>query len=156
MVRLKNRYLVIRISFSQNQIFTSLDPGLLAHTLKACVMQQYGDLGYGKILSSISIKYMNPWTGLGIVRVSRDFNKMLWVCISLIRNISGQECAIRVVHVSGLVLNLILIEGTIKKCQLKAVQLNRELILKQKENLGVEKTQELQSQALRLIKNIEQ
>lgn len=57
------------------------------------------------------MKYFSPATSTGIVRVGREQYRLVWAALTMIKEIRGRPCVIRVVHVSG----------TIKKAELVAV-----------------------------------
>lgn len=59
---------------------------------------------------------------LGILRVSRDASQMMGTVLSLTNSILNTPCAINIVHVSG----------TIRQCQIKAVEYDRKSICKKR------------------------
>ncbi|KAJ2493016.1 RNA-binding protein pop5 [Coemansia sp. RSA 2050] len=79
----------------------------------------FGDSGAGLVLSGLQVKYFNPQTRMGILKVPRDHCQMVSAALALATQVSKRPCNIRVRHVSG----------TIKKCQRAAIRTDRELIV---------------------------
>jgi ribonuclease P/MRP protein subunit POP5 len=69
-----------------------------------------------------SVKYFSPATSAGIVRVSRQHFRIVWAALTYINNVAGHNVIIRVVRVSG----------TIRKCQQAAISMDKSSIVKQK------------------------
>ncbi|KAG9305166.1 hypothetical protein G9A89_010674 [Geosiphon pyriformis] len=89
------------------------------HALRDSVCHNFGDVGIGWVIGSLSVKYFSPFTNHGILRVSREYYHIVWGALSFINEVRGRSCLFRVIHLSG----------TIKKCQLAAIELDREQIL---------------------------
>ncbi|PVU97669.1 hypothetical protein BB561_000410 [Smittium simulii] len=88
--------------------------------IRSFVAENFGDIGNGLLLEKLNVKYFSPVTKLGIIRVPRDNAQFLTAILVMINKIKNNKCRIFVVHVSG----------TIKKCQLAAIEFDRTLILK--------------------------
>lgn len=128
MVRFKNRYFLFRINgqAAANPI-TQHD---FLYTLKNSLVIMLGNHGYALTLPSLSIKYFDAVSQVGILRVSRAEYRKVWACLSLLTCIVGPQgknasistfkaaCSISILHISG----------TIRNCQLKAIRhLQREI-----------------------------
>ncbi|KAH7884841.1 hypothetical protein F5I97DRAFT_1892718 [Phlebopus sp. FC_14] len=130
MVRFKNRWLLVEFialspetvsqapSLSLAPTTTSLDAKQIHSALRQSVISHFGDAGWGKVGSSLMVKYFSPTTNLCIVRVARDAHTLVWGAVTLLTVIGGTRVIPHIVHVSG----------TIKHVQLAAMRYNREVV----------------------------
>ncbi|KZS94217.1 hypothetical protein SISNIDRAFT_485136 [Sistotremastrum niveocremeum HHB9708] len=121
MVRFKNRWLLVEfMTFPTDTKETEAPLGgkQIYTALKQSVIANFGDVGWGAVGSSLTVKYFSPATNICIIRVARDHYRTAWGAITLLRNIDGHLVIPHVVHCSG----------TIKHTQLAAIQHNREII----------------------------
>ncbi|GHJ87752.1 hypothetical protein NliqN6_4154 [Naganishia liquefaciens] len=81
------------------------------------VMDVCGDVGWGKVASSLQVKYYSPTTSLCIIRVAREHVRTAWTGLTFVNEIGGQPVIPRVVAVSG----------TIKKLHFAAIRYSREI-----------------------------
>jgi len=131
MVRLKNRWLLFEVIFedtlhhstssysSPSQKLEALSTRDVYSAIKDSVQTNFGDYGVGCIASSISVKYFSPFTNIGVLRISRDHYHIVWGATTFITQIKTRRCLIRVLHLGG----------TIKQCQLSAINYDRDQIL---------------------------
>jgi ribonuclease P/MRP protein subunit POP5 len=114
MVKFKSRYILIEPKF-ENDGFSlkNMDPGKLQNLIKKQVEILFGDIGLGKINKNLQISFLQKFTNLLIIRVSRDHVKLLWTVLSLMTQIDGEAVKMHILKTSG----------TIKKCELKAKNL---------------------------------
>ncbi|RIA91172.1 hypothetical protein C1645_768217 [Glomus cerebriforme] len=135
MVRLKNRWLLFEFIFddtpdkfhlstsssysSLSQKFEALSTRDVYSVIKDSIQLNFGDYGVGCIAASISVKYFSPFTNIGVLRVSRDHYHIVWGAMTFISQIKTRSCLIRVLHLGG----------TIKQCQLSAINYDRDQIL---------------------------
>ncbi|KAE9403916.1 hypothetical protein BT96DRAFT_854384 [Gymnopus androsaceus JB14] len=137
MVRFKNRWFVVefipiststplastsdsRASLS-NDTFDGFNGKQIYSALKQSVLCHYGDVGWGAVGLSLTVKYYSPQTHLCILRVARDHHKIAWGAITLLQlELEGTQVrwVPHVVHVSG----------TIKQAQIAAISHNRVVI----------------------------
>lgn len=127
MVRIKHRYLVVRILYPatqatvsksivnhSNQDFLnlnrpspqSLDTRNLFRLIRTSIGYMYGDYGVGLVLPSLKITYFSSATSTAILRVARAHYRILWGALSWITSLGqggsgGDPCVFRVVRVSG-------------------------------------------------------
>ena len=111
MVRFKNRYLLCNFFWEDNKVDPRIRNQDIYSAARESIGTNFGDFGTGVVLSSLSVKYWNPVTGLAIVRVTRDHFRMLWMALTLITHISSRKVKISVIHVAG----------TIRTCEKKIV-----------------------------------
>ncbi|KAJ7154181.1 hypothetical protein C8R46DRAFT_1118931 [Mycena filopes] len=125
MVRFKNRWLLVEFipatiptpNAPQAQA-SSLDSQKIWAALRQSVVSHFGDVGWGSVGLSISVKYYSPTTNICIIRVARDHHKIAWGALTLLTDIEGTRYIPNVVHLSG----------TIKHVQLAAIAHNREVV----------------------------
>ncbi|CAB4411944.1 unnamed protein product [Rhizophagus irregularis] len=132
MVRLKNRWLLFEVIFEDtfhvsssssssppSQKLEALSTRDVYSAIKNSVQINFGDYGVGCIAASISVKYFSPFTNIGVLRISRDHYHIVWGAMTFITQIKTRNCLIRVLHLGG----------TIKQCQLSAINYDRDQIL---------------------------
>ena len=122
MVRFKNRYLVIEILWEDKKY----DPGVknkeIYDAIRESIASNFGDWGTGVLLNSLSVKYWNPATNIGIVRCQRDEFRVLWAAITFISYVRGRKVRIKVVYTAG----------TVRSCQKQVVRGIRMWVLESK------------------------
>jgi ribonuclease P/MRP protein subunit POP5 len=134
MVRLKARYILFDIltpSSSQLVNYTLKASLLGLHTttpnvnlraiadlVRKQIQLYFGDYGTGVTGMSLMVKYFSPKTSRGIIRCSRDHYKLVCAALTMIQKVNGKDVIVRIVRVSG----------TIKKCEQAAIERNRELM----------------------------
>ncbi|CAL1715861.1 unnamed protein product [Somion occarium] len=139
MVRFKNRWLLVE--------FLPCSPGTNATTyqptagnemnsrqiwsaLKQSVINNFGDIGWGAVSTSLTIKYYSPTTNVCIIRVARDQHQIAWGGVTFLSSIEGRKYIPNVIHVSG----------TIKQAQLAAIKHNREVVARYRSKAGTPAT----------------
>ncbi|GAA5957985.1 hypothetical protein JCM3765_006223 [Sporobolomyces pararoseus] len=100
----------------------------LVHLLRDSLQANFGDIVSGSVGGTFSVKYLSPQTCTLILRVSREHFQTLWSSLTLLRKIGGIPVIVKVNHVSG----------TIRKIQHRAIQQDREFILKSHRKKSVE------------------
>ncbi|TEB31545.1 hypothetical protein FA13DRAFT_332720 [Coprinellus micaceus] len=126
MVRFKNRWLLVEfIPVDSNAKFkplnkpaVALDGKIIWNALRQSVLSNFGDVGWGAVAPSLTIKYFSPQTSVGIIRVSREHHKVAWAALTMLTSIDGVRYLPNLVHLSG----------TIKHAQLSAIEHNRVVI----------------------------
>ncbi|KAJ4482239.1 hypothetical protein J3R30DRAFT_3681473 [Lentinula aciculospora] len=136
MVRFKNRWFLVEFipipsdtkilstppiplsRSSTEPIQLNLDGKAIYSALKQSVLSNYGDVGWGAVGLSLSVKYFSPTTNVCIIRVGRDQHKIVWGALTLLNGIESAKFIPNVVHVSG----------TMKHVQLAAIAHNRTVI----------------------------
>lgn len=98
MVRFKNRYLTAEFNWHDGRVDDSLTETGLVGVLRKEMSVNFGDVGGGFFLGSMSLKYWNPVTGLAVVRVGRDIYRQVWASLTLLREINGRAVAVQVTH----------------------------------------------------------
>jgi len=109
MVKFKSRYILLETLYEEDKT-RNIDAGKLQKILKQEVEKTFGDLGLGQLSKNLQVKYVNNMTNLIILRVGKEYLKMLWTVLTLMNEIEGEKVRLHVMGVSG----------TIKKCEIKA------------------------------------
>ena len=126
MVRFKNRYLLFRINTKDDMEKSprhSISQHDIMHTVKGFLATMVGNHGLALISPSLSMKYFDVASQIGILRVARAEYRKLWACLSLLTCIvhqQGKNAAVSVFRAACSV-SILHISGTIRNCQLKAI-----------------------------------
>ncbi|KXX83401.1 Ribonuclease P/MRP protein subunit POP5 [Madurella mycetomatis] len=146
MVRLKDRYLLVNIVYSDipagqlkgsvpdlllyNQPTSDeLRPQLLLKGIRGEVASLFGDCGSGAVDRSLQVKYLSTATSTFILRVSRAHYRLVWAALSFMNRVpvkNGRPCIFRVVRVSG----------TVRKVEEEAVRRAKLLVLAAKDEMA--------------------
>ncbi|KAJ7772894.1 hypothetical protein DFH07DRAFT_146797 [Mycena maculata] len=120
MVRFKNRWLLVELipAPNPNSSTVPLDGHKIWEAVRQSILNNFGDVGWGSVGLSISVKYYSPTTNICIIRVARDHHKIAWGAVTLLTAIEGRRYIPNVIHLSG----------TIKHAQLAAISHNREVV----------------------------
>ncbi|KAJ6480815.1 hypothetical protein C8R47DRAFT_1186651 [Mycena vitilis] len=121
MVRFKNRWLLVELIPASNpnpNPPARLDGHKIWAALKQSILSNFGDVGWGSVGSSMTVKYYSPTTNICIIRVARDHHNIAWGALTLLTAIEGTRYVHNVIHLSG----------TIRHAQLAAISHNREVI----------------------------
>ena len=114
MVRFKNRYLLCKLLFENNEILDSLSPYAILSAIKSSVEQLYGDSGLA-LMATLQTKYFCARSGLLIIRVPHAAVKQLWSAVFFTTRIKNRKVQLKVFRVSG----------TIRQAQIHAIEYNR-------------------------------
>ncbi|KAI8981770.1 hypothetical protein BDF20DRAFT_863134 [Mycotypha africana] len=112
MVRFKNRWVLFQIVhepvidprgkviYPKTQF--EVTDGMISKTIFQAVEENYGQFGKGQ--GTLSVKWFNPITQIGILRVPRDFTNMFLSALFFIRQIETIPCSFQILHVSGTII----------------------------------------------------
>ncbi|KAF7314325.1 Ribonuclease P/MRP protein subunit POP5 [Mycena kentingensis (nom. inval.)] len=117
----QNRWLLVEllpVADANNTGPSPLDGQKIWQAVRQSVLNNFGDVGWGSVGLSLSVKYYSPTTNVCIIRVGRDHHQIAWGAVTLLTSIDGRRYIPSVVHLSG----------TIKHTQLAAVAHNREVV----------------------------
>lgn len=118
------RYLLVEISFADGKVDERILSRLIYKTVKNAVISAHGDYGMACVDRSLKVKYTNPITGVAFIACGRDYYRMVWSALTLIKTItfedSARPCMFRVLHVGG----------TLLSCQKFLIHHNKEELLK--------------------------
>ncbi|XP_070572976.1 ribonuclease P/MRP protein subunit POP5-like [Ptychodera flava] len=119
MVRYKNRYLLCELVFDDDKLVHPVEEKVIYFTIKQAIERSHGDYGIGVTLSGLNVKYLNIYTRIVLIRVRRDFYKLLWSALPFIRSIEKKPCFIHTLHLGG----------TIRSCQKFLLKYSRQKLV---------------------------
>ncbi|KAK9833872.1 hypothetical protein WJX74_008434 [Apatococcus lobatus] len=105
MVRFKNRYLVFELIWKDGKRDESLGESALLNAFRELVAQNFGDHGLGQALASLQVKYYNPFTGVCVIRCSRDQAREVWVALSMLTDLRNRTAMLHFLAITGTVQN---------------------------------------------------
>ena len=111
MVKFKSRYFLIEILYEGKRI-NNFDTAKIAHILKEEVVNLFGEIGEGEISTNFQVKYLNDCSNLLIIRIGKDYYKIIQSALCLLNNIDGRQVRLRTIGISG----------TIKKMEKRALK----------------------------------
>ncbi|KAG7444771.1 uncharacterized protein BT62DRAFT_951818 [Guyanagaster necrorhizus] len=120
MVRFKNRWLLVELIpvGEQQGNPTRLEAKQIWAALRESIQKHFGDVGWGSVSHSLTVKYFSPTTSICIIRVARDHHRVARGGVTLLDSIEGIRIVPYVIDISG----------TIKHAQLSAIEHNRKVI----------------------------
>jgi RNase P/RNase MRP subunit POP5 len=101
MVHHRNRFLTVRVEWAADQPVRSTSAQMLMAQLRASVGDLHGDFGAGCALPSLSMRFFDPNSGVGTVRVDREFADVVRTSAVLVTILDQREARLRVLHVAG-------------------------------------------------------
>lgn len=81
----------------------NITEGTILNNIWLTITANYGDFGNG-MSRGIVVKWFNPSTRVGIIRVPRDYADMLLASLFFLRRIENIPCSFRILHVSGTII----------------------------------------------------
>ncbi|KAJ6501888.1 hypothetical protein C8R45DRAFT_1051162 [Mycena sanguinolenta] len=128
MVRFKNRWLLVELIPASKAAETCLDGQKIWTALKYSIVANFGDVGWGSVGLSLTVKYYSPTTNICIIRVARDHHQIARGALTLLTTIEVVIPRHHYIEGNRYIPNVIYLSGTIKHAQLAAVAHNREVI----------------------------
>lgn len=101
MVRVKRRYIVIKINFKNCPTSNIPDDKAFINELRDKIYQTHGDFGVACLNRGFSVKKYDPLDGNMILGVRREFHKMVMSNIPLICSVNRIPCSASIFHLSG-------------------------------------------------------
>ena len=100
MVKFKSRYLLIEVIYENNKI-KKYDTSKFAKIIKNEIEKNFGEISLGKINKNLQIKYVNNYTNMLIIRVGKEYIKLMRAAIVLINKIEFEKVRMRILGISG-------------------------------------------------------
>ncbi|KAM4809502.1 ribonuclease P/MRP protein subunit POP5 [Rhinophrynus dorsalis] len=126
-MRFKSRYFLCELVLEEPRWRQNISQGTVLYNVREAIARTHGDFGAAACSTSLSVKYLNAYTGIILLRCRKDFYQLLWTSIPFITSLDnrGQRCPcfINTLHVGG----------TIRSCQKFLIQYNKnqlQLLLK--------------------------
>ncbi|XP_063769183.1 ribonuclease P/MRP protein subunit POP5 [Pseudophryne corroboree] len=118
-MRFKNRYFLCELVLEDPRWRQNITHGTVLHNVRVAVSKLHGDFGAAACSISLSVKYLNAYTGIILLRCRKAFHQILWSSLPFITSLEnkGQRypCFINTLHLGG----------TIRTCQKKLIEYNR-------------------------------
>ena len=100
MVKFKSRYLLIEVIYEDNKL-KKHDMNKFAKILKNEIEKNFGEISLGKINKNLQIKYANNFTNMLIIRVGKEYIKLMRAAIVLTNKIDFEKVRLRIIGISG-------------------------------------------------------
>ncbi|XP_075710134.1 ribonuclease P/MRP protein subunit POP5 [Rhinoderma darwinii] len=130
-MRFKSRYFLCELVLEDPRWKQNISQGTVLYNVKETVARLHGDFGAAACSIGLSVKYLNAYTGIILLRCRKEFHQLLWSSLPFITSLEnrGQRyvCFINTLHIGG----------TIRTCQKFLIQYNRKqlaLLLKNTTN----------------------
>ncbi|XP_015285097.1 PREDICTED: ribonuclease P/MRP protein subunit POP5 isoform X2 [Gekko japonicus] len=138
MVRFKNRYFLCEIISEDLHFQQSIDEWAVHNTVKNVVARMHGDFGLACCSIAFSVKYLNAYTGIVLLRCRKDFHRLLWSSLPFITHLESRNeryrCSFNTLHVGA----------TMRTCQKFLIHHNRNQLLVLLRNCTSEDRQAIQ------------
>ena len=100
MVKFKSRYLLIELLYEDKKL-QKYDASKFAKIIKNEIEKNFGEISLGKINKNLQIKYVNNYTNMLIIRVGKEYIKLMRTAIVLINKIEYENVRLRILGISG-------------------------------------------------------
>ena len=100
MVKFKSRYLLIEVLY-EDKMLQKHDASKFAKVIKNEVEKNFGEINLGKINKNLQIKYVNNYTNMLIIRVGKEYIKLMRAALILINKIDYEKVRLRIIGISG-------------------------------------------------------
>ncbi|KAM5194014.1 ribonuclease P/MRP protein subunit POP5 [Mantella aurantiaca] len=119
-MRFKSRYFLCELVLEDPRRRQNISHGAVLSNVKEAVARLHGDFGAAAVSIALSVKYLNAYTGIILLRCRKDYHQFLWSSLPFISSLDnrGQRypCFINTLHVAG----------TIRSCQKFLIKYNRQ------------------------------
>lgn len=106
-MRAKYRFIICQVDFSLQDVEdTSLFLGGLTvvdvlNAIRSSVVSNYGDLLWGNVAPTLSVRWYCPTTRLCVIRIPLMFAEKCHASVAMVHQIKSQRCRINTIFVSG-------------------------------------------------------
>lgn len=100
MVKFKSRYILIEVLY-ENKSFQKFDESKFAKIISNEVENNFGEVNLGKIKKNLQVKYVNNYTNMLIIRVGKEYIKLMRSALALITKIDFENVRLRILGISG-------------------------------------------------------
>ncbi|KDO28736.1 hypothetical protein SPRG_19953 [Saprolegnia parasitica CBS 223.65] len=101
MVRFKNRYFIVEVTFGRGKKGPALTARDIYSLVLAAIGSNYGDFGVGTMQAALQVLYYNAITHLAVVRCGRDDATKVHACLTFLTEAQHQDAKFRTVVVCG-------------------------------------------------------
>ena len=104
MVRFKNRYLVVEIAHNDGRAMEDARKERdLLDAIRDAVKENFGDVGAGRAVAALSVRYADAMTGVCVVRCDRERARAVRGAVTTMEGFRGRRAAFAVTHCGGTV-----------------------------------------------------
>lgn len=104
MVRFKNRYLVVEIAHNDGRAMEDARKERdLLDAIRDAVKENFGDVGAGRAVAALSVRYADAMTGVCGVRCDRERARAVRGAVTTMEGFRGRRAAFAVTHCGGTV-----------------------------------------------------
>ena len=100
-MRFKSRYLLFVLDWVSPATHSPIASINIYRAIRESVVFNFGEYGFGHVLTGAAVKYYNDITGVTIVRSTRDDWRMVECAIMNITHIGSDVVSFRLLNVSG-------------------------------------------------------
>ena len=100
MVKFKSRYILIEVLYEDKNLH-KFNESKFAKIILNEVEKNFGEINLGKIKKNLQIKYVNNYTNMLIIRVGKDYIKLMRAALVLITKIDLENVRLRILGISG-------------------------------------------------------
>ena len=100
MVKFKSRYILIEV-FYEDKNLHKFNESKFAKIISNEVEKNFGEINLGKIKKNLQIKYVNNFTNMLIIRVGKEYIKLMRGALALITKIDLENVRLRILGISG-------------------------------------------------------
>ncbi|XP_056408281.1 ribonuclease P/MRP protein subunit POP5 [Hyla sarda] len=122
-MRFKHRYLLCELLLEDPRWKQHISQGTVLYNVKETVARLHGDFGAAACSLGLSVKYLNAYTGIILLRCRKDVYHLLWSSLPFITSLENRgpryACFINTLHVGG----------TIRICQKFLIRYNRKQLM---------------------------
>ncbi|XP_004709749.1 ribonuclease P/MRP protein subunit POP5 [Echinops telfairi] len=123
MVRFKHRYLLCELVSDDPRCRLSLEDRVLDGLVRDTITRVHGTFGAAACSIGFTVRYLNAYTGVVLLRCRKDFYQLVWSALPFITYLENKghryPCFFNTLHVGG----------TIRTCQKFLIQYNRRQLL---------------------------
>ncbi|KAM3939552.1 ribonuclease P/MRP protein subunit POP5 [Leptodactylus fuscus] len=122
-MRFKYRYFLCELVLQDPRWKQNISHGTVFHNVREAVVRLHGDFGVAACTLGMSVKYLNAYTGIILLRCRKEFQQLVGSSLPFITSLDnrGQRyaCFINTLHIGG----------TIRTCQKFLIQYNRKQLI---------------------------
>ncbi|XP_011493846.1 PREDICTED: uncharacterized protein LOC105359069 [Ceratosolen solmsi marchali] len=102
MVRYKNRYITIQVSYKDNSDrILNLKTTALHDAIQKKVSEMYGDFGLAAIKAGFSAKYCNSHTKIALIKIRHGPHKFIVDVIPHIIDVGGKFVSVKIIYIGA-------------------------------------------------------
>ena len=101
MVRKKQRYLIGRLQYIDDEINAAVTREDILYSIRESIKDLYGDYGVGAYSVLLFVCYSNPYTGVFFLQCPRDNHKQIRTCLTFVKMVRRVQCVMTCIHMTA-------------------------------------------------------